>query len=64
MIIDCSTCAMRDLACADCVVSHFLQMSPGESVREVAAQEARALRVLHGSGLVPPLRMEAAPTGT
>ena len=58
MIIDCSTCTMRDLACGDCVVTHFLATPVTNPIREVVAEEERALRVLHGSGLVPPLRME------
>lgn len=58
MIIDCSTCTMRDIACGDCVVSHFLAAPSPAPLREVAAAEERALRVLHGAGLVPPLRMQ------
>lgn len=55
MIIDCDSCAMRDLACADCVVTHFLGMPA-----EVSRGEAQALAVLHEAGLVPPVRMTAS----
>lgn len=55
MLIDCDDCAMRDLACGDCVVTVLLDM-PGESV-EVDESERRALDVLADSGLVPRLRL-------
>ena len=61
MLIDCNNCVMKDIACGNCVVSHFLAMpEPGA----LATQETRALEVLHGAGLVPPLRMSSteAPT--
>jgi len=50
---------MRDIACAECVVSHFLGAQPVTSPPQLdlAADEERALRVLHGAGLVPALRM-------
>lgn len=59
MIIDCGQCTMRDIACGDCVVSHLLATQPISSApqRELVAAEERALRVLHGAGLVPALRM-------
>lgn len=50
--VDCSTCVLRDLACADCFVSVLLGPPPS---LDVDAQEAIA--VLAGSGLVPPLRL-------
>lgn len=58
MLIDCNTCAMRDLACNNCVVTHFLAQPA-----ELAIGEAEALAVLHEAGLVPPMQMtsEAAP---
>lgn len=59
MIIDCERCTMRDLACADCVVSHFLHLEP-----TIERREERALAVLHDSGLVPPLRMQAGERAT
>ena len=59
MIIDCETCTMRDIACGDCVVSHLLGAEPVSPLAplRLVADEERALRVLHGAGLVPPLRM-------
>jgi hypothetical protein len=70
MIIDCGTCAVAGLACADCVVSVLLgapeaaeTVSPGmsgisfESVTDVADEHTAALAVLADSGLVPPLRL-------
>lgn len=54
MLIDCDGCVMRDIACADCVVSVLLG-PPGV----IDAQERAALAVLAGGGLVPPLRMMA-----
>lgn len=60
MIIDCQSCVLRDVACADCVVTHFLAM-PVE--QQIPATEARALAVLGDAGLVPPLRMETEQIG-
>jgi hypothetical protein len=51
-VIDCETCAVRGDACADCVVSVMLGGPPDV----VPPAEARALDVLAGAGLVPPLR--------
>ncbi len=53
MVIDCSTCAVRDLACDDCVVSVLLGSPPAELVEP----EMAALATLADSGLVPPLRL-------
>jgi hypothetical protein len=59
VIIDCDQCQVRDVACGDCVVSVLLGLaSEGEPV-EIDAAEARAISVLAGSGLVPPLRLLA-----
>jgi hypothetical protein len=52
--IDCDTCAVRGLACSDCVVTVLLGPPPELSFDD---DEQRALDVLAGSGLVPPLRM-------
>jgi hypothetical protein len=52
--IDCDTCVVRGLACGDCVVTVLLGPPPELSFDE---DEQRALEVLAGSGLVPPLRM-------
>lgn len=56
MIIDCDTCVMRDLACADCVVSVLLG-PPGAVGPGFDDEERAAIDVLAGSGLVPPLRL-------
>ena len=55
MLIDCDGCAVRDLACADCVVTVLLGGPPG--VVDVDDEERRALDVLADSGLVPRLRL-------
>jgi hypothetical protein len=52
--IDCDTCAVRGLACGDCVVTVLLGPPPEMGFDD---DERRALDVLAGSGLVPPLRM-------
>jgi hypothetical protein len=52
MLIDCSTCAVRDLACGDCVVTALL----GPHV-DLTDREQQALGVLADSGLVAPLRL-------
>ncbi len=52
--IDCNTCTVRGLACHDCVVTVLLGPPPELSFDE---EERRALDVLAGSGLVPPLRL-------
>ncbi|HSE55011.1 MAG TPA: hypothetical protein VLA97_03450 [Nocardioidaceae bacterium] len=58
--IDCDTCAVRDLACGDCVVTVLLGPPPTTGFDD---DEQRALEVLAGSGLVPPLRMVSPMTG-
>jgi hypothetical protein len=63
LTIDCATCAMHDTeACDDCVVTFLCGRQPGDAV-VVDLAEARALRVLTGSGLAPPLRHTGAPPG-
>lgn len=52
--IDCDTCAVRGPACGDCVVTVLLGPPPELGFDD---EERRALDVLAGSGLVPPLRM-------
>lgn len=52
MIVDCDTCIARGPACADCVVTVVLGAPDQWGV-----DEQRALAVLAGSGLVPPLRL-------
>lgn len=58
--IDCDSCEVRGLACHDCVVTVLLGPPPELSFDE---DERRALDVLAGSGLVPPLRMVTPVTG-
>jgi len=55
VLIDCDGCAVRDLACGDCVVTVLLGAPPGGV--EVDDSERRALDVLADSGLVPRLRL-------
>ena len=58
MLIDCDRCEMRDIACADCVITALLgpaaQPGPRAAIGEA---ERRALRVLADARLVSPLRM-------
>ena len=54
--IDCDTCLVRGLACHDCVVTVLMGPPPELGFGD---DEQRALDVLAGSGLVPPLRMVA-----
>ncbi len=54
--IDCDDCSMQATsACDDCVVSFICGREPGEAV-VVDVEEARAVRMLIRSGLVPALR--------
>ena len=55
MLIDCDGCAMRDLACGDCVVTVLLGGPPGTV--DMDDDERQALDVLADSGLVPRLRL-------
>lgn len=66
MLIDCDSCAVRDLRCGDCVVSVLL--GPGgahgsaePAVFEVDDAERTALAALADSGLVP--RLQLVPLG-
>jgi hypothetical protein len=67
VLIDCDGCAVRDLACGDCVVTVLLGL-PGERQDAEAGErhaldagERRALDVLADSGLVP--RLQLVPVG-
>ncbi len=53
--VDCDTCAARDVACDDCVVSVLLGASGGAV--DLDRDEQAALDALADSGLVPPLRL-------
>ena len=60
LLIDCATCEMRNIACADCVVTAILGLSGGMGCAHELAfddSEARALAVLANGGLVPHLRL-------
>jgi hypothetical protein len=59
VLIDCDGCAVRDLACGDCVVTVLLGAPPG--ALEVDEGEAKALGVLADTGLVP--RLQLVPLG-
>jgi hypothetical protein len=48
---------MRDLACGDCVVSFLAEPARDGLAPELSDAETRAVAVLAGSGLIPPLRM-------
>lgn len=54
-MIDCDRCAVRDIACSDCVVTALLR-TPGPQC-EIGEAESRALRVLADARLVSPLRL-------
>ena len=55
-IISCDDCRMKDTsACADCIVTFICDREPGDAVI-IDADEARAVRLLARSGLVPTLR--------
>jgi hypothetical protein len=64
VLIDCDRCVMRDIACADCVVTALLRL-PGKPRRagqpgrlaDIGEAERRALRVLADAKLVSPLRL-------
>jgi hypothetical protein len=59
MIIDCDGCAVRGLACGDCVVTVLLGAPPeGPQLDET---EQRAIAALAEGGLVPPLRLVPGP---
>ncbi|MEV5706914.1 hypothetical protein [Actinoallomurus sp. NPDC052274] len=55
MLIDCAKCELRNVGCADCVVT----MMPAipESGLDIDPLERRALGILAAEGLIPPLRM-------
>ena len=59
MHIDCDSCAVRGLACGDCVISVLLG-APPEGVF-VDEEQRVALAVLADRGLVPPLRLVLIP---
>jgi hypothetical protein len=73
MIIDCDGCAVRGVACGDCVIGvllgapapaapadHDPEAPSGAPIVQLDAPERRALAVLADQGLVPRLRLVAA----
>jgi hypothetical protein len=57
MLIDCTTCAMRDIACGDCVMKVLLPDPSSAGLSRVLDQvEHQALDSLAEVGLVPILR--------
>jgi hypothetical protein len=56
--IDCDQCAVRGLACSDCIVSALLGV-PDELTFDDAEQAA--IDALAASGMVPPLRLVPKP---
>lgn len=74
MIIDCDSCEVRGQACGDCVIGVLLGapssrtaevdgagLPSGAPIVQLDAPERRALDVLADQGLVPKLRLVAAP---
>jgi hypothetical protein len=59
MLIDCDTCAVRDVHCGDCVMTVLLGGRDGSV--ELDSAEQAALGALASGGLLPPLRL--VPTG-
>ena len=63
LVIDCDSCAMRDIACADCVVTMLLgpddgpRSQDGPSAPDLDDDEWRAVDVLAEAGLIAPLRL-------
>ncbi len=55
MLIDCDTCAVRDINCGDCVVAVLL--GPRTGSIELDSAEQDALGALATGGLLPPLRL-------
>jgi len=58
MLIDCDTCAARDIACGDCVVAVLL--GPRTGGIELDSAEQHALDAFASGGLLPPLRLVPA----
>jgi hypothetical protein len=58
MLIDCTTCAMREIACGDCVMGVLLLSDPTTAGRPHMLDEVEhdALESLAEVGLVPVLR--------
>ena len=59
LCIDCDRCAVRGLACSDCIVSALLGV-PDDALTFDEAEQA-AFGALAASGMVPPLRLVPKP---
>lgn len=58
MVIECANCVQQGTGdCEDCLVSFVLGRDPDDAV-VIDAQEARAVRLLEGAGLLPKLRYQ------
>ena len=58
MIIDCDTCEVRGIDCADCVVTFLtIGVRPAQPVVELDDAASAAVHALSAGGLVPPLRL-------
>ncbi len=62
MLIDCDSCAMRNIACSDCVVTMLLGAHDDEGTHEAGHSdldddERRAVELLAEAGLISPLRL-------
>ena len=55
MLIDCDSCAARDIHCGDCVVAVLL--GPRPVAVELDSAEEAALGAFASGGLLPPLRL-------
>ena len=56
LTISCDECTLQGTdACSDCIVTFLLERDPTDAI-VIDAQEARAMRMLEGIGLVPALR--------
>lgn len=61
--IDCADCSHRHShVCDDCVVSFIVDREPDDAL-VVDADEARAVRLLAGAGLLPGVRHQARASG-
>jgi len=56
LTISCDDCTLQAThACDDCVVSFLLDHDPADAI-VIDADEARAVRLLEGAGLLPGIR--------
>jgi hypothetical protein len=62
MLIDCETCSVRGAACPNCVISVLLPALSGpNNAVDLDESERNAVSIFAASGLLPPLRLVAAP---